>query len=60
MIKSFKTTVDTLPIQTKVQVVEYFDGLGGISFNKYKEAIQNKLGCHNKKEFKNYLENYDD
>ena len=60
MIKSFRTTVNTLPIQTKVQVVEYFDGLGCISFSKYKKAIQNKLGCHTKKEFKNYLENYDD
>ena len=60
MNKSFRTTDDTLPIQTKVQVVEYFDGLGGISFNKYKEAIQDKLNCHTKKEFNNYLENYDD
>ena len=60
MIKSFRTTVDTLPIKTKVQVVEYFNGLGGISFNKYKEAIQDKLDCHTKKEFNTYLENYDD
>jgi hypothetical protein len=60
MNKSFRTTVDTLPIKTKVQVVEYFGGLGGISFNKYKEAIQDKLDCHTKKEFDNYLENFND
>ena len=43
-----------------MQVVEYFDGLDDISFNKYKKAIQDKLDCHTKKEFDTYLENYDD
>jgi hypothetical protein len=60
MNKSFKTIEDTLPIHTKVQVVGYFEGFGDISFNKYKEAIQNKLNCHTKKEFNTYLDNYDD
>ena len=60
MKKVFRTKQDTLPIQTKVQVVEYFAGLGEISFRKYKEAIEHKFNCKSKKEFETYLETFDD